>query len=784
MKTSKKAILIFMFILFLFAITEKGAFAKKLASDLKISTEVGFDGKVVEGKGYPITISIENTGKTFKGNLLLPYASTYETAGSKVLAIDLPANSKKTYSISLAGLSSDGFANGNNTIRLFKGDWQDGEEVSFTGTKNIKTNFITDYTFAILSDQYDQYKDLRDLQNDSMKTMELTKDRIPDSSIGLEGVNYLLIDNFSLTELSELKQKAIQDWIVKGGVLITGSQPNSEQNLATIQPLLPLQLGKEITISSNSIHNGKFNDFSLPAYETTLANGAEMITGSNNNPLIAKKTVGNGLIVQTAFSLHDPSLLASDSYADWFEQLFLSEKMQPLNNQQYSNTVFNDMYQSFFEFNEYFKGSNFSIPLIIGILLSYLLVIVPVLYFVLKKKDKREYAWWIIPGIAICLSIALFVIGAKDRIQSSKFNQMGIFQYENNYLTGYHATTLLSNNAGDYTISYNKSEYEPIPYIGYTNKKIEAVIEEKRKMNEINFSDVEYWSNRTIIGKAMKPLKGGFEQHLNSTPQKLTGTVKNNFPYDFSVVYIWSGKDKIKIGSLKAGETKTIDAKKQTAYFTAPVDSTYQGIYPGDYKGKDLTVFREKVVETAISQKSLSGLNNESKPIIYGITNDEITSVNLAHKKVQKNNTNIIMEPISLHNHFAGNITFTEENFDKSINILNGAVYNGSYMSKGLMLENGEYNYYYQIPDSFNLNKISFESLTLQGNGAGGANFTIYNNKTKKYQDISGSFSVRKKEVDQYVSVKGKITLGIKKNSNGDPYVSLPNIKLKGEIKE
>ncbi|MGP7817539.1 DUF7408 domain-containing protein [Niallia sp. 01092] len=783
LKTSKKAIIVLVLIWLLFSVTEREAFAKKIASDLKITTEAGFDGKIGEGKGYPLTITVENTGKAFKGDLLLPNSPSYEMGGSKVLAIDVPANSQKTYTISLSGLNTE---NSNNAIRLYKGNWQDGVQASFTGVKNIKANFITDYTLGILSEQYDQYKSLRDLPSNSVKTVELTKEKMPDSSIGLEAINYLLADDFSLSELSELQQKSIHDWIVKGGILITGSKPNSEQDYGDLHSLLPLKASKETTISSTAIHsgnNGNVKDFSISSYETTLTDGSEVISKSKNTPIIAKKKVGNGLIIQTAFSLHDPNLLTSDMYANWFEQLLFSQNTQTLNSQQYSSGFWSDLYYSFFESNEYFKSSNFSILLIIGILLSYLIVVVPVLYFVLKKKDKREYAWWIIPSIAILLSAGLFIVGAKDRIKSSQFNEMGMFKYENNYLTGYYATTLLSKNAGDYTLDFKSSEYTPIPFAGYSNYKKESVTTEKRQMSEIHFTDVEYWSNRTMVGNAIKQLKGGFEPNLNSAEKTITGTIKNNFPYNFSAVYIWSGKDKIKIGSLKAGETKNINAAKNEPYFSAPIDQNSHGYYLGSYKGKDLTEFRAKVLENAVAQNQWIEMNEGSKPIIYGITEDEIISVNLVDDQVKKNKTSIIMQPISLGNHFSGKFTFTEQNLDKKITIMKGAIYSKSVIHD-LLVETGEYAYNLQVPNSFDLNKMSFQSLDIQGQRAAGAEFTIYNNETKKYEGINGSFIANKEKVGQYISVKGSIMIRIKKMSSGDPYVSMPPIKLKGEVKE
>ena len=50
------------------------------------------------------------------------------------------------------------------------------------------------------------------------------------------------------------------------------------------------------------------------------------------------------------------------------------------------------------ETNELFPSFKVSAPLIFGIIALYIIIIIPILYFILKRKDKREYAWWIIPS--------------------------------------------------------------------------------------------------------------------------------------------------------------------------------------------------------------------------------------------------------------------------------------------------------------------------------------------------------------------------------------------------
>ena len=109
----------------------------------------------------------------------------------------------------------------------------------------------------------------------------------------------------------------------------------------------------------------------------------------------------------------------------------------------------------------------------------------------LKKIDKREHAWWIIPCLSILLSIGVFFTGAKDKIKNPQFNEMGIYQYNDNYLSGYQATTLLSNKSGDFTLTYDKNAYTPIPYLGYGELQVKAITSEKIKKNGFKIENID-----------------------------------------------------------------------------------------------------------------------------------------------------------------------------------------------------------------------------------------------------------------------------------------------------
>jgi len=778
-----KKVIIICFILFLATtFIVKEANAATSTAEIKITTEAGLAGKVMDGKGFLLKVTIENSGKDFKGDLLVPYSPSYEVGGQTLVSVDIPANSKKTYMVTMPGISSDSnYAN--NKMKLYSGSWKKGDEVTFAGVKEVRVNFISQQTLGILTDQYDKFKDLRKFSSNSIYTTELLKEDLPDQALALETVSYLLVDQFSLTELTDAQQQAIKNWIENGGILITGASTNGKQAYGNLETFMPLALGDQEMISLEAIDSKSKQQEKINGFQSSLTDGAKAIVLHNDQPIIAKKTLGGGKVMQTSFSLSDPAFLSWQGFNSWMEKILLAENTQHSANNQYSNSPISNLYYNFVESNEYFKNSTISTSILLIILAGYLLVIVPILYFMLKKIDKREHAWWIIPCLSILLSIGVFFTGAKDKIKNPQFNEMGIYQYNDNYLSGYQATTLLSNKSGDFTLTYDKNAYTPIPYLGYGELQVKAITSEKIKKNEIIFPEVEYWSSRTMFGKSSMPVEGGFSHEFDTTEKEVSGTITNHYPYDFARVFIWSGTEKIELGSLAAGETKNVKATHKHKYFSRPID-TNQGYYLYDYNGKDLNEYRELAASSMVLNTDYFKNVSTGDPLLIGITNEDIVKVGLTSGKVTKNSTNLIMEPITIANNFPGPFTLNEGNMEQKLTVIEGAIYNENFQYNDISLEDGKYLYTLGIPKSYEESSIALDSLTVQPMGNMGVKYSIYNKRTDDYEEVKSLFKVEKEKIGDYVDKNRKITIKVDKATNGDPYMQLPSVKVKGEIKE
>lgn len=780
------------FVLFTLLVVNFALPAEAKSVNINVSLDEGFDGKIKRGKGFPLSIKLENSGEAFSGDLLVQYNPSYNTGGAILVHVELPEGSKKTYQVSIPGLTEDSPSPNQNipTVHLYKDSWKKGEAVTFQGDKTLKPKYIdpNEKVIGVLSENYDRLKELRFLPSLSIQTLPLTKEQMPKNGLGLEMIDYLVIDEYDVSQLDEQQQLAIKEWIKAGGVLVAGAAPDASGSYGLLYPLLPMKLDEEKSGPSDFLLSAKNDNHDFK--EINLFTGevdkkAQILQNSGNQPAAIKKSLGNGTILQTSFSLGDQPLSTWKGYSTWFSSFIQEANQSNIGTKGYDQDFYDQLYWEFAETNEFFPAGNYSVPQLITIMIVYLLVIVPILYFVLRKLDKREHSWWIIPSLAIAMSVVVFGLGAKDRISEPQLNQMGIYKAKDGQLTGLQAATLLSNRSGEYRLQLPKGQFQAVPYRNNSlssDPTMGAVVEEQRKANEIIFRNVGYWSSKTIYGKAEKETEGHFNVNLSVKNNQLTGTIQNGFSYDFEEIFILTGNEKIKIGPMKEGETLTIDQKIKQSFLTGPAGVSNAGMYQ-QQQGGDL----EKMKMERLQYASSIFLKEDNQPLLGGLTKEAIVNVKIAGKKEKQNNFNLILSPFTAESDFAGKFSLTTEMLSTRVDTVNGAVHqkgmNGN--TNEMMLDDGEYDYIIQLPEQIRDKKIQLDSVKLQMNGQM-IQYSILNRNSGEYLPIKENqdrLTLNKEDqVEHYFSEEGELLIKIHKNTNGDPYVNLPTITVKGEV--
>lgn len=777
-----------LFLVFLILFGLNGISAQAAAGDIKITTKTGFDGKVKAGSGFPVQIAIENSGKDFKGDLLVNFYPTYSSVGSKVLHVDVPKGSTKNYIVSLPGISEENQYNNQHiqTLTLYEGNWKSGKEINFRGAKNLSARFSDSdrKILGLLSENPDRLKELKSLPSTAMiDTLTLDENTLPTESIGLDLIDYLVIDEYPFSSLKPSQQEAILAWVKNGGILVAGGSPNASQAYGDLYGELPMETSNEAAASllelKSSIKPGK-ELASVPVFYGKTKPDSVIVIKDGDIPIVVKRLTGSGEVWQTAFSAGDQPVAGWKGYGDWFAFL-LSQSHVPMAGSSFGNqNPFEQYYGEFAEVNEFFPSSQFSLGQIMLMLLVYIVIVAPGLYFILKQRDKREHAWWIVPSVALLCSAAIFGVGAKDKITSPQVSQMGIFKAEGGQLQGLKAVSLLSNTSGDYGFSFPRGEFTGIS--GSSNMPVStaqrfSVFESERKEDTVTFPNVEYWSTRTLYGPAAKKEAGEFSMDLKFENSKLTGTITNGFPYDFEHIYLWSGSKRVELGKMKKGETVKVNETFAQNYLSGPLSPGYG--YQTPNNSKDIVKMKKSKLEYGAVEFVYNKSRTKNTPIVYGFTSNPVVNADLKGKSEKSSIISLVYQTAQIKTKMTGPFSLNESELSPDLGVIKGQMYGKQPGAKEIEVEDGVYEYILHLPSQLKKETTRFEELSITLS-SGAHNFSLMDAETGDLIKLADTTTTIKDHPEKFISNGGTIKIRFEKTGQNDPLVRLPSITIKG----
>lgn len=120
-------------------------------------------------------------------------------------------------------------------------------------------------------------------------------------------------------------------------------------------------------------------------------------------------------------------------------------------------------------------------------------------------------------------------------------------------------------------------------------------------------------------------------------------------------------------------------------------------------------------------------------------------------------------------------------------NVIKGQIYEkGMDSTSGeMMLEDGEYEYSLSLPKQLKEKTYKLEEISVRINSQN-VQYSLKNHKTGEWLPIEPdqrSLKLTSKDnLSQYVSKEGQFILKLIKSSQGDPFVPLPAVTIKGEV--
>lgn len=686
-------------------------------STIEVQVDFSVTDKLKYGALSPAEITIKNTGKDFSGDIVVKSEKNYREV-TTAQPLDIASGEEKKITLNLNGsqIANDPKAMLPEIIAFYDGGIEEGKKVSATYQLVTQPQLYpeeTPFVFTLTSNPDRLHAVSVQLKKQLADSVEvaLTKQTFPQDVDALSLANVLIIDDVATQDLTKAQQNALITWVRNGGMLVAGTTP---AKLGELNEYMPLQQGakQQLTISEN---------LTIPGFTTKLESGATVVkTTATGETVVAQKPLGKGKIVQLAFVIGDQPYNNNQAYGEWFVSAV------DMQHQAMSTTNVDEYYRNASSTFEAFEVSASGILLAI---ILYVIIVGPVLYMVLKKLDKREYAWVIIPALAVVVAVTLFGFGAKDRIGQPQTQQVASYVVnEDSSLSGTYMTSLLTNRGGKFSFTFDDTTTAFAMEAANFGTNTQTAY---TKGQQVVFKDARYWSVQQIQGESFITKLGKFDTSLVVSDGRVEGTVKNNFPFDVQDVAIATGTERIKLGTIKAGATLQVSAEIPSNYLQAGqvaleayqyTASPQQGLDEG---------LHQMVSEAAVLQTQ-----DLQSPILVGWTDEPLVGLTYEGKAKQKT-INYLAQPITAALQLQGDFSITSDVMTKNVYDLQTAT---AYTPSSLdetewYFEGKETVITLEVPAQMVKDIASIKQITVQANATQGE-VSIWNVTTQAYEDI------------------------------------------------
>ncbi len=319
----------------------------------------------------------------------------------------------------------------------------------------------------------------------------ITPEQFPSEVTSLQGIFTLFIDDPSL--LSPAQTKAIILWLNLGGRVVLAGNTTGEWatraavQIDTTQPISP--------VFAANLPNSWPKTLQLPA----ITPHTDAIAVSERNPLLWSRSIGRGELFQSVV----PFVVTRDwSAQSWY--------WQPVVSPVYPASITTVGFPPAGSANDplmygiNIPALNHPAPgLIFGLIVLYIIVIGPITYQILKRRNALDMAWVSIPVTALVVTLLLAVTGWVVRGNNTLVYALSTIQQQSDADTAFVATSLAVYTPFRTTIQITSNQGASLAPL-YDNQNMSVgVVNDADGTNRVSYTsdigDVHYFQSTTTI---------------------------------------------------------------------------------------------------------------------------------------------------------------------------------------------------------------------------------------------------------------------------------------------
>ncbi len=527
------------------------------AGELTMEARILLNGHARIGSWMAIEVHLVNNGPAVSGELRLAGGSQGQTRFGRV--VDLPTQSDK---IEILYAQPPAFGS-ELEIVLASGN----EKVASTKAK-FSIHDTTQLVVAVVAERpEDIIGGLRLPPNQNQLApllMGVTPEDLPERVEGWNMLDRLIWHDVPTDRLTTAQLASLRGWVANGGRLIIAAGTGGPNTLnAFPDALLPYRPTTTTEIPATALVGllGEIPDSaeSLSALTGELIEGRALAT-AGDRVVAAERTYGTGLVTLLGF---DPGWITDPDTEDQLWRRLLPPRS-------FGGLVFSDDNMLVSAVSQLPSLALPPIGALIVLLGAYILLIGPINYLVLRRLDRREWAWLTMPVLVVAFTIGSYGIGSALRGNDVIINEVAIVAGAPGATegTGQVYVGIFSPSRGRYQVSVPGGALLSAPINDFFGNQGAATQLDVLQGDPARVRDlaVGFGSLRTI--RAETPVAVPLiEADLRLEDGRLKGTVKNLSDQRLERPAVVLGGTVARLADLAPGAEATVDVQVANVLF-------------------------------------------------------------------------------------------------------------------------------------------------------------------------------------------------------------------------
>ena len=567
---------------------------------------------------------------------------------------------------------------------------------------------------------------IKNLEGIVLKTIEIPENEIPDVEEGLDTFEAILISNHYLDSSSLEQLSTIRSWCRAGGTIMIGKMDLAAKNFFGVSY-------KPSEVVSNQDGERIYQIYKMEdGILFEWVHGDDFLYDIKSAPYYVENSIYD---INTYYSRFNKQRHYHDEYSNHHAENQLIRSLE--------------------------GGDKRYLPkaMVYGaIMVLYAFVVGPILYSILRKREKNMFYYIGVCIFAGVFSSAIWIVGQNTRISKPILNSITIYKYEENS-SKFKESSYISINVPvgkQERITVEKKtniEMKNVSVRSKNNEDCQVVIDKRVNDSRIDLKKPLYMKSYVFKSTAKQGRSGSILYDLQFDGKGIKGTITNNLGFELENAVLISNYHIVKLGELPEGKEKKVPSQQkvvnQYSFYMniGELANDLTGIDGEESKGDLAAVRKHAATVYALSQECFD-YGNESY-IVGFIKGNEEGDV----RGFSRRNLSLVIYSLrNLETIYYGKPLITDiECFKK--------VTSGHISTATRVMNSDSAVVMYRFPSGMKINALLYLKNLNDSDSFHGV-ISVWNNNTKEYDTLfQGDDIIIKMENDKYISTDNSIII-------------------------